>query len=369
MSAEYQLRIIDTSGATQAVITDFLDLSYARVLNQPGLISFRLADGHPALAYIVSGNQVEVWRRNYSLGLDWGASADFIGIIRSARWTTGEITTLTVQAPGIMSLLSWRHVAYRAGTLLRSDFIDDPAETIMKSIVTYNCTSAGTTTDGRVRAATSSGKINGIYTITVQADGGGGTTTTKGCAWDNVLSALQDVQLGSGGDFDLVKTGVLSFDFRWYLGQRGTDRTSSLFFSLERGNMISPEFIDDRIDERTVAIVGGKGEAQQRSVSVVTGDDYSTSRDIETFVDATSTDDANGRTTAGREKLKIARAIPSFSFSAIQAPNAYYGLHYTLGDKVTALYRGQTFTQKVQSVSVSFDDRAGESIAVEFERV
>lgn len=367
MSAEYQLRIIDTAGATQAVITDFLALAFTRVLNEPGLIAFSLSDGHAALPYIVHNNQVEVWRKNADIGLDWGASPEFVGIIRSLVWSTDETTALSVQAPGVMSILSWRVIGYRAGILLRSDFVDDPPETIMKNIVAYNCTSSGTTTDGRIRAATTSGKVSNLYTVTVETDLARGTAITKGCAWDNVLEAVQGVQLTSAADFDLVKTAATTFQFRYYPGQRGTDRTASLVFSLERGNMVAPSFIDSRIEERTSVIVGGKGEAQQRAVSVATGANYTTSRDIEVFADATQEDTDAGRQEFGRERLKTLQSKSHFTFGALQAPNAYYGLHYTLGDKVTAVYRGVSSTQKVRAVSVQFDDTQGEVIAIEFE--
>lgn len=369
MSAEYQLRIIDTAGATQAVITDFLSLVYTRVVNEPGLIAFSLRDDHPALAYVTHNNQVEVWRKNDDIGLDWGSSPEFVGIIRSLVWSTDETTTLDVQAPGVMSILSWRIIGYRAGTLLRSDFVDDPPETIMKHIVRYNCTSSGTTADGRVRVATTSGKISNLYTVTVETDLGRGTAITKGCAWDNVLDALQSIQLTSGADFDLVKTGVATFDFRYYPGQRGTDRTASLVFSLERGNMVSPSFIDSRIGEATVAVVGGAGEAQQRVVTIATGANFSTSRAFELFTDATQEDSANGRTQAGKARLVETEQKSRFTFGALQAPNAYYGVHYTLGDKVTAVYRGVSTVQKVRAVSVQFDDSQGEVIGVEFEEV
>jgi len=367
MGAEYQLRIIDTAGATQAVITDFLTLAFTRVLNEPGLIAFSLRDGHPALPYVVHNNQVEVWRKNADIGLDWGSSPEFVGIIRSLVWSTNESTTLDVQAPGVMSILSWRIVGYRAGTLLRSDFVDDAPETIMKSIVRYNCTSSGTTADGRVRAATTSGKVSNLYTVTVETDLARGTAITRGCAWDNVLEAVQGVQLTASADFDLVKTGVATFQFRYYPGQRGTDRTADLVFSLERGNMVSPSFIDSRIEEKTVAVVGGKGEAQQRVVSIALGTNRTTSRDFELFTDATQADTDDGRTEIGKERLVETEQKSRFTFGALQAPNAYYGVHYTLGDKITAVYRGVSSTQKVRAVSVQFDDAQGEVVAVEFE--
>jgi hypothetical protein len=184
-----------------------------------------------------------------------------------------------------------------------------------------------------------------------------------------VLEALQTIQLTSAADFDLVKTASTTFQFRYYPGQRGTDRTASLVFSLERGNMATPSFIDSRINEATAAVVGGAGEAQQRVVTIATGTNYSTSRDPEIFVDAVQEDSANGRTQAGKMRLVELDESSRFLFGALQAPNAYYGVHYTLGDKVTAVYRGVSSVQKVRAVSVQFDDSQGETIAIEFEEV
>lgn len=367
MGAEYQLRIIDTAGATQAVITDFLQLAYTRVVNEPGLMSFRLRDNHPALAYIVHNNQVEIYRRNADIGLVW--TLDFVGIIRLLTWETTDSTTLTVSAPGIMSVLGWQVVAYKAEALNRSRFVARRADSVMKDIVRFNCTSSGTTTDGRLRAATSSGKVSGLYTISIETDAAVGTTASLACSFDNVLEAVQKLQPASGGDFDLVKTAATTFQFRYYLGQRGTDRKTSLYFALERGNMSIPSFVDDRVDERTVVIVGGKGEASLRTTVTRTGADYSvSSRAFETFLDATNAETTAALNTAGDAAMYIQRADPQFMFTAIQAPNAYYGVHYDLGDVVSATYRGVTYSEKVVRVSVQFDDAAGEQIAVEMEQ-
>ena len=366
MAAEYQLRIVDTAGATQAVITDYLQLAYTRVVNEPGLLSFELADNHPALAYIVHNNQVEVYRRNVDIGLAW--TLDFVGIIRSLRWATDELTTLSVEAPGALHILSWRTIAYKAGTLNRSRFVTRKTESVMKDIVRYNCTSSGTTTDGRLRAATSSGKVSGLYTITIQADAAAGNDESIGCAYQGVLETLQALAQIGGGDFDLVKTSGVTFDFRFYAGQRGTDRRTSLFFALERGNMSAPSFVDNRIDERTSAIVGGEGEEAMRNTIVVTGDKYLVgSRDFEMFVDSTQSKTTSALTTAGQVALYEARKPEAFSFTALQAPNAYYGVHYDLGDLVTATYRGVSYWQKVQAVAVSFTNDTGEQIAVTME--
>src|SRR5690606_30648784 len=133
-------------------------------------------------------------------------------------------------------------------------------ETVMKALVTYNATSSGTTADGRIRNVATGG-----LTITVEADGGGGNTVDWYCAHDHLLETLQKLARIAGGDFDLIKTAATTWDFKFYDGQRGTDRSSSVIFSLDHGNMARPRYQIDRREERTVAIVGGGGEGDDRT--------------------------------------------------------------------------------------------------------
>lgn len=361
MAAEYQLRIIDTIGKTQAIITDFLRLAYTRVVNQPGMCSFVLDEHNPAVTYASAFNyQVEVWRRNDAIGLDW--TRDFVGIIRATSWATDQSTTLTVTAPGIMSILGWQIVAFRAGISNRSTFNAITADRIMSRIVQYSFVTADS---NRIRTALSSGKVSGLYTVTIETAAGTGTIINYSCAYDNVLAALQDVQPISGGDFDLVKTGDATFQYRWYLGQLGTDRTASLYFSLERGNMANPVFTEDRGRERTVSIVAGQGEGTARFATTRTSLDYSaSSRAFEMYSNGSSMTTVDSLNALGDQDLYDRDAEISFTFNALQAPNAYYGVHYTLGDLVTATYRGSSYTQKVSSVAIQFDSN-GESINVE----
>lgn len=368
MGASYELRVVDTSGNTQAVIVDGLSLAYARRVNEPGVLSFFVGDNHPALSYLTHNTQVEVYRRNPDIGLS--SYRDFVGIIRKTTWETAQDTTLRVDAPGIMNVLSWNGVNYKAGVSNRSSFSAAKAETVLKNLVKYNATSSGTTGDGRIRdAVDGSGKLSGLFTITVQTDSAGGNTITMERAWGNLLTTLQSVQPLAGGDFDLIKTGATTFDFRWYSGQRGTDRSSTLTFSLENGNMANPSFIDDRIEERTVVIVGGGGDASNRTTVTRTGTDYGATRMIEGFLDGRSSSTTASLEAEGDAVLKDWRARPQLSFDVLQVPNAYYGVHYDVGDLVKAVYRGTSYTLKVAGVSVSFESNGAESIGVEMKQV
>lgn len=371
MSAEYYLRIIDTSGVTQAVVTDFLSVAYQRRVNEPGLATLFVDENNPAISYFVHNSQVEIYRRNVAASLAW--YRDFVGVIRATQWSTDQATTLRVDAPGIMHVLSWNGVSYPAGVSNRSDFSAVAAETILKNLVKYNATSSGTTGDGRIRAAVDgSGKLSGLFTITNQADAAGGSTLTissEVLANKNLLAALQDVASIAGGDIDLIKTAATTFQFRFYAGQRGTDRSSSLTFSLDRGNMARPVFEDNRIDERTVAIVGGQDKGTARTYVTRTGTDYGATRMMETFVNASGDLTSGALNAAGDVALDTGRSRPRLSFDVMQVPNAYYGVHYDLGDKVKAVYRGTSYTQKINGVTVAFDATGVEAIGVEMKNV
>lgn len=357
---EYRLDIHTATGVKVAEVTDFLSLSYRRQVNAPGLLSFTLPAGHRAVAQLEDKAQIAVYRRNAAMGLGW--TADFWGLLRAQRRWYTDHDRFEARCPGLLTMLSWRVVAWPAGEANRSSFSSVPAETVMKTLVSSNAGASATTANGRIRDGTITG-------LSVQADGGGGNPVSIDCAWDNLLAVLQKIAAIGGGDFDLIKTGAQAWEFRWYLGQRGTDRTASVLFALERGNMAEPESEDDRLDERTVAVVGGQGEGNQRTVVVRTGSGYAVDNDIELFVDARNDTTTNGLNASGDARLRETRAKRAFRFKVLQTPACYYGVHYGLGDLVRAQYGGVNAIQKITAVSVSLDQDGSEHVDVEMEAV
>lgn len=357
MTTEYQIRVKDVAGATQAIVTDFLSLAYVKRVNEPGLGSFVLHGDHAAIDELVDKGQVEFWRRNQAQGVDW--YCDFYGLYREPDRSGGRPGRFVGYCPGQMDMLRWRTVAWKAGTADRSAFTSDPAETIMKTLVAYNAGSSATTGNGRIRTGT----ITGIAT---ESDGGGGNSTDWYCAFDNLLGTLQDLALIAGGDFDLVKTGAQAWEFRWYATRLGTDRSASVIFSLEYDNMANPQYRTRRMAERTVAIVGGQGEGSLRQVGVRTGPNYAASNDIEMFTDARNVSSTAGLQAKGDAELEKARAYDEFRFDVLQTAVSLYGKHYFLGDLVTAVnpFTGASLEKKIVGVAVTVQDGA-ESIQVE----
>lgn len=369
--ADYRIDVYNTAGVSQGRYTNFLPLSYTRKVNAPGLLQFALSDTHRIAENIEDKWQVEVWRKPY--GGDW--SRELTGIWRVENWSYAETAILELTCPGLMSILGWREIAYYANTANRTKFTTRKAETIANTLVKYNATTSGTTGDGRMRAAAGGYPFTGL---TVEADGATGNTFTGGfyCAWKNLLETLQDIAVVGGGDFDIVKTSSTAWQWRWYVGQLGTDRTTGsgrVVFSMANGNMANPHYEVNRIDVKTVAIVAGQGEENDRDVSVVESDDYAAGNDIELFVGATDIDkdDTDGLTSRGEEKLAEAREKPSFTFDVLQTGSAQYGVNYTLGDKVIAINprSGAEITMKIIGVTVGLDADGKESIEIDVEEM
>jgi hypothetical protein len=363
MTVAYQVRTYTPAGVLTAVITDFLELSYSKKVNAPGLLMFVLPDDDDAIAYFELDAQVEVWRRDLERAIDW--YCDFRAFWRGERRQADSngTTRYTAICPGQMDLLKRSLVAYPAGTDDRNTFVSEPAETIIKNLVKYNATSSGTTGDGRERTVTTSG-------ITIQTDGATGTSIDYTCAWQNLLSSCQEVALTGGGDFDLVKTGSRAWEFRWYLGQLGTDRSATITFALQYGNMANPQLTRDYTGEKTVAIVGGQGEEASRTVVVRNGANYdATENAVETFVDARQMTTTNALNNRGDTELESVRQRNQLTFDVLQVPSTLYGQHYFLGDLVTGYYEGITTTQRIVGVSVSLDSKSKETIKVELSDV
>ena len=141
--------------------------------------------------------------------------------------------------------------------------------------MTYNAAASATTGNGRKR----DGAIAGL---TVQADITAGNTLDWRCHGKNLLETLQELALVGGGDFDLIPSSPTAYEFRWYAGQRGADRTATVTFAMPLGNMAEPAL--PTLDQRTVAAVLA-GEGGDRDYVTRTGTNTA-GNDNELYVDA-----------------------------------------------------------------------------------
>jgi hypothetical protein len=142
-----------------------------------------------------------------------------------------------------------------------------------------------------------------------------------------------------------------------------------VIFAIERGNMANVAYRGQR-DQATVGMGWGRGEAAARDYVTRTGPNYSAEKDIEMFVNGQNVEegDTAGLNAQVDKALDKAKAVRSFSFQALQSPQTLYGVHYGVGDLVTAVNpaTGEAITLKVASVAVTLDQDGSETIAPEF---
>lgn len=362
MPAEYRLVFYDASGVKQADIVNYKSLAYTKQVGKSGLLRFALQEGTPIVAQIADKWQAEVWRRDFRSGIDW--YVDFYGVFRDFTRQNKLIDGFDGLCPGSLDILRWRTVAWRASLASRSAFTSVAAETIAKTLVNYNATSLATTGNGRLYDGTFSG-----MTVTVQTDAASGNVVSFNCSNDNLLDALYRLSLIGGGDYDLIKVGPTTWDFRWYLGQRGIDRTATVLFATEYGNMIEPFYRQSRMDEKTVAVVGGEGKDENRLYRTRTGPNYSASNKAEVFVDSKADKTNAALDASGDAALEKAQAKTAYGFKIAQTPASAYGVHYcvggVMGDLVTARYFGVEAAQKVERVTVESSEGKPDFIEVE----
>ncbi len=360
MTAEHELRISNAAGVEQIRISNnksgsepaaqsgFQSISCVQQVNAPGLLVFALNGDHEIIDSLAQDWQINLWRRNEAESIAW--YTEFEGLFRDEVRSTDEngLTTFQAICPGNLDLLARSIVAYPAGTDERSSFSADPAETVLKNLVTYNATTAGTTGDGRDRNVDAWGAF-----VSVEADGAGGNTITRSYARRNLLTALQDVAAIAGGDFELDKTGDRAWEFKWHSGQLGTDRSASITFALQWGNMGTPTLVRNRINEGTVVIVGGQGEEADRTIVTRTGTNYqATTNSREVFVNASQHTTAAGLNSAGDKRLDEMEARDNITFEVIQVSDFLYGADYFLGDLITSYFQGVTATQQISGVTL-----------------
>jgi len=228
------------------------------------------------------------------------------------------------------------------------------AETVMKAFVDKQC---GPGAGARALSG-----------LSIEADGAHGNSTELGRAYRNVLEICQEIARTGGGDFDVVSTGAATWEFRWYTGQRGTDRHTTVVFALERGNMAKPHLRLWRADEVSAVLVGGQNEGAARTTvwrTDATRIAESPWNRIERFADARNETTTAGLNAVGDRVLDEGKPRATLDFEVLQVPSCLYGKHYFLGDLVGTKFLTYSATKKLNEVTITVNAQ-GESIKAGF---
>jgi len=87
----------------------------------------------------------------------------------------------------------------------------------------------------------------------------------------------------------------------------------------------------------------------------------------ERFTTAVNSKTTAALTGAGNDALSKYRPTTRFTGALVDTPESRYGVHWRLGDRVTASFRGRQFDVIIRAVQVSVNQAGNESIVAKLE--
>lgn len=370
MTTRYWLNILDLSGNKLAQLSDsnadagFQYLIASRKRNDVGILRAIIsqdivqADVFDDLA---AGEMLMAELNRSDPTASINTYVEWRGFVRATeRRADGKLLTLQIEGVHENALLEWRRIMWKANTVNRSLFANSPAETVAKLLVQYNATASAATANGR--------ETNGVYAafpITIEADQARGSNVSASYTWLNLLPALQRVATTGGGDFSLeYAESSVSWEFQWHSPYLGTDRSATVVFALDRGNMQNPVLKLDNPWEPTIAVVAGQGQGDARTIEVRQGPNYNANFTREVFIDARDLSATAALQDRGDERLDDLKSRNVLDFTPLQTDVYRYGRDYYLGDLVSWRFGGLSGTQQVDSVEIELSDGKTEQIKV-----
>lgn len=358
MAPYYTMQVYDSAGALQAVVTDFDNLAISKQLNAIDMLQFTIRSGSPSAKYMVPNAIIEIYRQDVELGIP--NTLEFAGIIRKFVATRSVVTTFTLQAMGMLGILAYRTIAYKANKTDLTKFIAQPGETILKRLFNYNIGSLATVANGRLL----DGRITGMSTA---ATTGTGTALTLKCSMQPLLKTMQEIAYSSGLAFTLTYTAPAIWVFRTFVGQIGTDRTANITLSVTTGTVLTIRQIQDFTTDFNAVIVGGNGTEEAkvfatRPAALPTGLNLK-----ESFQDAKNQQNSTEAYLQqfGTKTLSVqARKRVQYQVDVLQTSEMRYGRDYFFGDKIAVSWNNAKIPQFVTAVGLEWHSTGEEVISV-----
>lgn len=358
MAPYYTMNVYDSSGTLQAVVTNFLTLSISKQLNAVDMLQYSIDAGTYSAQFMDMGAFVSIYRQDVELGIP--NTLEFSGIIRKLVTVKQLRTKIIVTAVGWLALLANRIIAYKSTAANSAVFTASPAETILKNLFVRNIGANATTANGRLL----DGRVTGMSTA---PSAGTGTALTLKCSMQPLLKTMQEVAYSGGLAFTLTYTAPATWTFTTYVGQIGTDRTSTITLSVSTGTVATIQQTQDYISDFNTVIVGGNGTENAKQFSVRPAVPSTGISLRETYVDAKNQQNATAAYLQqfGTKTLAIqSRKRVSYSVDVLQTSEMRYGRDYFFGDKINVAWGGSVVPQYVVGVGIEWKSTGDEVISV-----
>jgi hypothetical protein len=360
VSASYEVWLCDDAGRKMAFFPKFSYLSFSRTTRGLGTVLF----GLPLQPYLSSVPylfqpdwRLDIWR-SPETGYKSRREGSFF--LRKFNIYNNETGTPVIQFYGrspLDILRRWSVSSTAAADYAKTDNIDDMMKAVVRDgfITTPHVAPAGE--------------------FSVDGDLGLGPTISQSFPGKNIRDVITDLKATSFSlnanssanrriFFDVVEgpglTNGFGYIFRTYADLRGDDRTNGTVFSVENGNLKTPSYFEDYLDQITSAQCGNV---------TVSGPDTTLSRwnTIQQYMSSISTD-ANVQTARANQMLSDGAKKFSFTANFLSTPgNAFqprslYGIDWDLGDLLPVQYAGKNMSAEVEIIWLSLNDQGQENI-------
>lgn len=348
----YYIDVATPQGVRIAQMDSFLALTYARVINDYGVMMLDL-DPKTDRSLFRKDGRLGIWRQptGGALGLEF----DTIWLVRNARriMTSKGERRLRITAVSALYLLTGRIIAYAAGSA-QAKKTATKADDMIKAFVYENLGAGATDTARRWDAL-----------VSIAADQTLGTAVDKACARRDLLLVCQEVasqsqQLGYPVYFDVVCPTYGTMEFRTWINQRGADRRASsanpLILSPEMGAIAASEYEEDYLNEATYVYAGGQGEEDLREIATAEDTARSGSSPFgrrEIFRDARQGATGDSLTAEAELALYDRRPRRIYTASLTDTEQIKYGRDWKWGDKITVQDFGEAFDCDISSIQVN----------------
>lgn len=360
MSASYEFYLTDDLGVRFGLLNRFAYASFSRSTRGYGIIQF----GLPYEEYLVHAPElfhpdwrIEVWR-SPAHGFAQRREGSFL--LRKYRIYDQQDGVRMIEFFGrcpLDILRRWCVVSSVEADYKKTGTIDNLMKTFttQEFITNAHCVPAGEfSVDGNTSLGPS---------VTVSYCGKNILDICKNLK-ETSFSLHNNLSTNRRIFFDVVEDSGSSrgfgYIFRTYADYRGIDRTKQLVFSIENGNLKTPEYYEDYLDQITVA---------QVNTQTVTGPDTLLSRwnSILDYKNSFKNDNnadiatANKMLSDGSKKVSFGAYFINTPGSPDQ-PQSLYGVDWDLGDLLRVHYAGMDINAEVEIVWISVNDQGAENI-------
>lgn len=368
--ATYWANLYDWNGNLVAVFDDFKPLTIEHRINGYSNCTFSIDGQDSRISLFKLDYFLEVWRDIGDLKY-----IEFEGVHRSdqLQYTEGGHWIYTSYSRSFEDFLMRRCVMYRnLAKVLEADGVtwhgytlkNIAADDAMKEFVNENL---GPGANNHVVGDPNTRLVNGAMpNFNIEPNTSQGPTYFANFSYLNLYEVLQKIAEATGVDFKVRRFSGNQFEFITRYPMLGSDKSATLVFSPEYGNMTIPSWTLTRTEEVNVVAVLGQGENTYRHA--LTFERASTMDSPwnrrETTHDS-SNDTGQGFIDTSTEVLNNLKAKEEFTFSVMQTDASAYGYDYVLGDVCTVKFGAITKQKKVTGIVINVSD-GKEDIKVSF---